>query len=102
MCTATFKIINKAPIPQRFTILAPTESQFSIKVNKKGAIPTGMSETVQVSFIANEFKYMYDIIKINTETDNFVLPMYAYPSIPNINSVFPNIIDFGNIQLKQT
>ena len=64
----SFKIINKAPIPQRFTILPPTEPHFSIKVNKKGNIPSGMYETVQVHFKATDYKYLYDVVKINTET----------------------------------
>ncbi len=61
-----------------------------------------MYETVQVTFKATEYKYLYDVVKINTETENFIVPLYAYPSIPNINTIFPKMIDFGNIELKQT
>lgn len=61
-----------------------------------------MFETVAVSFKASEYKYLYDVVKINTETDNFVVPLYAYPSIPNIRSIFPKLIDFGNIEVSKT
>lgn len=41
--TATIKIINRAPIPQRIAILQPEEPCFAIKTNKKGSIASGMS-----------------------------------------------------------
>ena len=56
---------------------------------------------MQVQFKATDYKYVYDVVKINTETENFIVPLYAYPTIPNISSIFPKLIDFGNIQLKQ-
>lgn len=61
-----------------------------------------MYETVQVFFKSNEYKYMYDVVKINTETQNFVVPLYAYPTIANLNTMFPKLLDFGHIDLKQT
>ncbi len=45
---------------------------------------------------------MYDVVKINTETQNFVVPLYAYPTIANLNLVFPKLLDFGHVDLKQT
>jgi hypothetical protein len=30
------------------------------------------------------------------------VPLYAYPTIPNLHTIFPKAIDFGNIELKQT
>jgi hypothetical protein len=68
-----------------------------MQVNKKGAIPTGMFETIWVFFKSNEHKYQYDVIKINTETENFVIPIYAYPSLPPLRDIFPKTIDFGSI-----
>ena len=43
-----------------------------------------MSENIQVTFVSDVYKYQYDVIKISTETDNFIVPVYAYPSIPKI------------------
>lgn len=56
-----------------------------------------MFETIRVFFKSNEHKYQYDVIKINTETENFVIPIYAYPSLPPLRDIFPKTIDFGSI-----
>ena len=31
-----------------------------------------------------------------------MVPLYAYPTIPNLNLVFPKLLDFGHVELKQT
>jgi hypothetical protein len=36
------RVLNKAPIPQRLHILPPNSAFFSIKVDKKGILSTGM------------------------------------------------------------
>lgn len=100
--TATVKILNLAPIPQRVHILPPTEPNFSIKTNKKGSIAAGMAETVQITFSSDVHKYQYDVVKVNTETGNFVIPIYAYPSIPKLKEIFPRIVDFGSITLNNS
>lgn len=82
--TVLVRIINKSPIPQRVHILPPTEAGFSVRVNKKGPIAAGMSENIQVSFTSDVYKYQYDVVKVNSETGNFVIPIYAYPSIPKM------------------
>ena len=61
-----------------------------------------MSENIQVTFASDVYKYQYDIIKINSETGNFVIPIYAYPSIPKINEIFPKIIDFGSVPVNES
>ena len=98
--TATVKILNLAPIPQRVHILPPTEPGFSIKTNKKGSIAAGMAESLQVTFFSDVHKYQYDVVKVNTETGNFVIPIYAYPSLPKLQDIFPKIIDFGSVILN--
>jgi hypothetical protein len=40
------RVLNKAPIPQRLHILPPTSQFFSIKVDKKGILSTGMGESI--------------------------------------------------------
>ena len=102
--TATVRIINRAPIPQRMTIIPPESSAFAIKTNKKGSIAAGMSETITVLFRSNEFTYFLclrsyqtDVICIRTETENFVIPLYAYPTLPDLRSIFPKMIDFGAV-----
>lgn len=40
-------------------------------------------------------------MRITTETENFVVPLYAYPSLPDLRAVFPKIIDFGSVDVKE-
>jgi hypothetical protein len=48
------------------------------------------------------YKYQYDVIKVNSETGNFVVPIYAYPSIPKLEDIFPKVIDFGGVAISET
>lgn len=83
-------------------ILPPTEAGFEIKVNKKGPIAAGMSENIVVNFKSDVHKYQYDVVKVSSETGNFVIPIYAYPSIPNMQEVFPKIMDFGSVPVNES
>ncbi len=44
-----------------------------------------MSENIVINFTSDVFKYQYDVVKVNSQTGNFVIPIYAYPSIPKIH-----------------
>ena len=73
-------------------------------MNKKGLIPSGMSEEITISFKPTEYKYFYDSLRINTETENILLPIHAYPVLDreNLRNVFPRLIDFGTILVGTT
>ena len=66
--SASVKIVNRAPIPQRIAILPPDIPEFTIKTNKKGSLASGMSEVITVVFKSSEFKYQHDVVRIRTET----------------------------------
>ncbi|KAL4456204.1 hypothetical protein ABPG74_014165 [Tetrahymena malaccensis] len=102
--TIKVKVINKATIPQRIHVLPLESNNFTIKMNKKGLLPTGMSEEIQISFKPTEYKYFYDTIRINTETENVIIPIHAYPVLDrdNLRNVFPRLIDFGTILIGET
>ena len=61
-----------------------------------------MSETLTVLFRGSEYKYMHDSVRIRTETDNFLVPLYAYPSLPDLRGIFPKMIDFGGVEVHET
>lgn len=46
--TIKVKLINNSPAPQRLHILPPSTPYFKIKYNKKGMIPSGISEDIYV------------------------------------------------------
>lgn len=60
----TIRVINKAPIPQRLHILPPNSQFFSIKVDKKGILSTGMSESIELHFQPTEYKYGNNLSKV--------------------------------------
>ncbi len=64
-----------------------------------------MTETLDVIFCPNEFRFYYNEVKIETSNgDNLVVPIYGYPSISDFK--FPKYVDFGicpldSVQTKQ-
>jgi hypothetical protein len=59
-----------------------------------------MSENITVNFVSDIYKYQFDIVKINSEIGNFIVPIYAYPTIPKLYDIFPKIIDFGAVSVS--
>lgn len=41
------------------------------------------------------------MVSIRTETDNFVVPLYAFPTLPDLRAIFPKVIDFGVVDTKE-
>ena len=65
-----------------------------------GSIPPGMSETVHVSFKADEWTSYEDTVRVQCEGDeNLIIKLGAYPSMGKID--FPRQIDFGTCSLTQ-
>lgn len=73
-------------------------------MNKKGLLPTGMAEELLISFKPTEYKYFFDTLRINTETENILVPIHAYPVLDrdNLRNIFPRLIDFGTIIIGET
>lgn len=95
--TLKVKLINYSPAPQRIHILPPATPFFKIKYNKKGMIPSGISEDIYVQFTPNdEYKYFYDSIRIHCEGDKILIPIHAFPVInTKKDSLLPKEIDMG-------
>ena len=91
------KLINNSPAPQRLHILPPSTPFFKIKYNKKGMIPSGISEDIYVQFTPNdEYKYFYDFIRIHCEGDKILIPIHAFPVINSKkDELIPKQIDMG-------
>lgn len=41
------------------------------------------------------------MVSIRTETENFIVPLYAYPTLPNLRAIFPKLIDFGAVECRE-
>ena len=99
--TLKVRLINNSPAPQRIHILPPQTPFFKIKYNKKGLVPTGVSEDIYVQFtpaIEQGEKYYYDSIRIHCEGDKILIPIHAFPVINSkrpSDQLFPKLIDLG-------
>lgn len=63
-----------------------------------------MNEDVYIHFRPTEYKYYYDTIRVNTETENILIPIHAYPVLDrdNLREIFPKLIDFGTLEVGET
>lgn len=95
------KLINNSPAPQRLHILPPQTPYFKIKYNKKGMVPSGISEDIYVHFTPNdEYKYFYDAIRIHCQGDKILIPIHAYPVINSKkDQLIQKEIDMGRMCL---
>uniref|UniRef100_A0A7S0UT62 MSP domain-containing protein n=1 Tax=Polytomella parva TaxID=51329 RepID=A0A7S0UT62_9CHLO len=92
--TQTLKIRNVHNKAIRCHIIPTTTTNFRTACNnKRGNIPPGLAETIDVTFIPDSIKYFYDCIRINTEDANLIVPIHAYPVMNETH--FPKRIDFG-------
>lgn len=75
---------------------------FKIKYHKKGAIPSGVSEDVFISFTPDTFKYYYDCVWIHCEGEKLLIPIHAYPVVNTTkDELLPSIIDMGNVKVGE-
>ena len=60
-----------------------------------------MAEEIYVHFKPNEYKYYYDTIRINTQTETLLIPLHAFPALSreNLRELFPRLIDFGTVDI---
>ncbi|EPZ33942.1 hypothetical protein O9G_003461 [Rozella allomycis CSF55] len=93
--TKKIRIINRSSSPITLSYsLENNDNAFKIKVDRKGKIMPGLSETVEVFFEADEIRYFYERLKIRTSLGDFIcVPIHAFPA--NVVMKTPSIIDFG-------
>ncbi|CAD8145233.1 unnamed protein product [Paramecium pentaurelia] len=98
------RVINKNKQPQRIYVFPPKSEIFNVKFDKKGAIPSGMAEELYVQFKPQEYKYFYDVIRINTQDDTLLIPIHAYPALSRdgLRELFPRLIDFGTLDIGES
>jgi hypothetical protein len=63
-----------------------------------------MAEELYIHFTPNEYKYYSDTIRINSEHDHILVPIYAYPAVSRdgLRELFPALIDFGTVEIGQS
>ena len=99
--TQTIRLVNVADFSQRMHIIKTQNDHFkTVTRNKKGLIPPGLSEDIEIEFRPTEWRYYYDCIRIHTEDGNMLIPIHAYPTLNEVN--FPKRIDFGRCELSES
>lgn len=75
---------------------------FKVKYNKKGVLPSGVSEDVWLSFEPDSYKYYYDCLRIHCEGENLLVPVHAFPVINNAlpsSEYLPSILNMGSVAI---
>jgi hypothetical protein len=96
MHTKRVLIRNTSIHPKRIHIIPPNTPAFKMDHKAKGGVAAGMSQEVYIIFCPKDYKYHYDNIKVHSEGENILIPIYAFPVMnPNIRELVPKIIDMG-------
>ncbi|QDZ21819.1 cilia- and flagella-associated protein [Chloropicon primus] len=99
--TQTIRLVNTADFSQRMHVIKTQNDHFATAMmKKKGLIPPGLSEEIEIEFRPTEWRYYYDCIRIHTEDGNMLIPIHAYPTLNEVN--FPRRIDFGRCDLSES
>ena len=60
----------------------------------------GTADEVTIEFTPQEWRYYYDAIRINCESENILVPVHAYPAMGEVS--IPSFIDMGMCPLSDT
>lgn len=89
----SIKICNASSERQNLHIIPPATKYFSIKYTKPRRFVPGFTIDVSIKFVADEWRYYYDCIRIHSKGDeNIIIPLHAYP-VMDVSS-FPRKLIF--------
>ncbi len=94
--TRTLKIINTASTAQRLNILPPISDDFEFTFSKKAKLAPGIAQSINIKFIAREFRIYETSIRIQTSSGCISVPIKSYPTMSyKKEETFPTLISFG-------
>ena len=96
-CTQVISITNRSRRSLRFQIYPPTSNEFTTHYDKIGNLAPGMSQLISIKFMASEYKYYYDNLRIQGEDSSLLIPLHGYPIANKVH--FPKSLLFGAIPL---
>ncbi|KAM5151895.1 cilia- and flagella-associated protein 221 [Mantella aurantiaca] len=95
------KLINVSPDVSSVHVIPPQSKHFTISYKKANRLVPGLALTVQVQFIADEWRYYYDCVRIHCKGDETLLvPLHAFPA-SNLRN-FPCHMDLCVASLGQS
>lgn len=91
--TQTLKIKNACDRATRVHILPPETPYFRFKdFQKSGFMRPGLGDTITIEFVPTEYRYYYDCVRVQTEDENLLIPIHAYPTMNT--TLFPRQVSY--------